>query len=190
MIFKLAVSTLIAGTGGRQATLRFVTYALLARFGLCRAWKRVDWRVVDRLVFICSGNICRSPFAAELARKHGLRVASFGVDASGDAVADPIALAVGMTRGVDMGGHVSTSLARFRIEPGDLFIAMEPRHLRAVRNLSKSVEVQLTLLGMWCSSPRPYLPDPYGKSIECFQFVFRMIEDALENIRLNIPGKL
>ena len=175
--------------GGKRAALRFATYALLARLGLCSASRQVQWRRAKRLVFVCSGNICRSPFAAELAKKRGLPAASFGVDARGNAAAEPRAAAAALRWDVDLGSHVSTSLEQFRPLDGDVFVAMEPRHLKIALPLAAKAGAQSTLLGMWCTAPRPYLPDPYGASVECFYFVFHMIDDALANIGNSIGGQ-
>ncbi|PZN27479.1 MAG: phosphotyrosine protein phosphatase [Proteobacteria bacterium] len=175
--------SLIERVGGRQPAARFLIHALLAKLGWYAAYRRVDWSAAKRLVFVCSGNICRSPFAQELARKHGLPAVSFGVDASGGAAADPAACAAALDRGVALTSHVSTSAGKFDTEAGDVFVVMEPRQLRPAAALARDRDVQLTLLGLWCTRPRPYLPDPFGHSDACFRFVFALIEDALGNIR-------
>lgn len=173
---------LIKSAGGRRPALDFVAHTAFARVGAYRHLRRVEWGSVRRLVFVCSGNICRSPYAAERARQKGFLVASLGVDAIGNAPADPAAQSTALRRGIDLASHVSTSLDSFRTQEGDLFLGLEPRHLSPLGRLSDSIRLRSTLLGLWCNRPFPYLPDPYGRSPECFDFVFGLVDEALDNI--------
>jgi protein-tyrosine phosphatase len=185
----LQMKRLIDSTGGRGAAVRFVVWRGLARIGVVRPRYKVDWKSARRLVFICSGNICRSPYAEALARRSGIPAVSFGVDARGNAPADPDAQEVALERGVGMREHVSISMSSFEVQSGDVFVALEPRHLKAARHLIRESGVQGTLLGVWCTVPAPYLPDPFGRSPDCFRFVFALIEDAIANIRNQVLGK-
>jgi protein-tyrosine phosphatase len=49
--------------------------------GDLRRLRRVRPADARRLVFVCQGNVCRSPFAAAYARSRGLEAASFGIPA-------------------------------------------------------------------------------------------------------------
>lgn len=173
---------LIRSAGGRRPALSFVAHAAVASFGAHGALRRVEWPLIRRLVFVCSGNICRSPYAAERARQLGLVVASFGVDASGNAPADVTALAVACRRKVDLTAHVSMGIDGFLPSGGDLLLGLEPRHLKPLAGGLPGGTPPMTLLGLWCDHPLPYLPDPYGKSSECFEFVFGLIDEAIDNI--------
>jgi protein-tyrosine phosphatase len=172
--------------GGKKAAVKFAMYALLGALGAFRRYRQVDWSVVRRLVFVCSGNICRSPFAAELARARGISVASFGVEASGQARANAVAGVVATDWGVDLSQHLSTSAACFEASAGDLLIAMEPRHLTAVESTYAGTQVQLTLAGLWRRPMAPYLPDPYAMDRECFEFVFALIDEALVEMQARL----
>jgi protein-tyrosine phosphatase len=149
----------------------------------------VDWSRVQRLVFVCSGNICRSPYGEKLARMRGIRAVSFGIHANGVAPADPVALRVASQLKVNLCDHVSTRAADYEPRPGDLLLAMEPGQLTAIRAQVRSAEVQTTLLGLWGRWTLPYLPDPYGQSDECFRLVFSFVEAGLNGIvrRLRWP---
>lgn len=173
---------LIRSTGGRRPAVSFVAHAATAALGAHGALRRIEWPAIRRLVFVCSGNICRSPYAAERARQLGLPVASFGVDASGNAPADAIARAVALRRDVNLGDHVSVALRDFQPNEGDLLLGLEPRHLKPLTGGLSGMTPAVTLLGLWCNRPLPYLPDPYGRSQDCFEFVFGLIDEALTNI--------
>jgi protein-tyrosine phosphatase len=175
------MQSFIDKAGGKRFALHFGTHSLLGRIGLYRRFRRIEWTEVDRLVFVCSGNICRSPYAAELARSKGFEVASFGVRTQTGAPADPVAVRVAAKRGVDLRGHQSTCQQEFMPRRGDLLIGMEPLHLRPIGHFAAG-GAQLTLAGLWTRVCAPYLPDPYGLGEHCFDFVFELIEESIANI--------
>src|SRR5688500_11705046 len=80
---------------------RFGTYRGLIRLGLAHAehtsgrlrpFIRHDLGHVNRLVFVCQGNICRSSFADHLARSLGIPSVSFGLATTTGMRADPTAM--------------------------------------------------------------------------------------------------
>jgi len=176
------LSKLIRKFGGRRPALAFAGYALSGRLGLYRRYARVDWTAVRRLVFVCSGNICRSPFAAEYCRAAGSQVASFGLDGASGYPANADALRIAKSRGTDLSTHVATNVQQFEARDGDLLLAMEPSQLLRMNRLPRTTHSQSTLLGLWCSGSRPYIPDPYGRDDACFEHVFAMIEDAADRL--------
>lgn len=173
--------------GGLRPAARFVGYSLLGVLGGYGADRQVDWSRVRRLVFVCSGNICRSPYAEALARMRGIDTVSFGIHANGIAPADPSASRIARLANVDLSGHVSTRAADYQPSSADLLLAMEPPQLAAVRALVVDGGVQASLLGLWCRRRRPYLPDPYGHIDDCFRFVFSFIDEALQAIEAQLP---
>ena len=86
--------------GGKRALLMLCATPVLIAARGPRALLRPETRAGGRLVFVCSGNICRSPFAAEYARALGLPSASFGLHADDGAAANPQALAAARRRGI------------------------------------------------------------------------------------------
>jgi protein-tyrosine phosphatase len=174
--------------GGRRPATRFLGYTLLGALGLYRRDRQVDFSRVQRLVFVCSGNICRSPYGEELARMRGIPTVSFGLHANGIASADPTAIRVAALEGIHLDRHVSTRAADYEPLPGDLLLTMEPWQLAEVRGLVDARGAQVTLLGLWCRRSLPYLPDPYGKSDECFRHVFDLVAEAVERIGGRLPA--
>jgi protein-tyrosine phosphatase len=174
---------LVEKLGGRAAALRFAFHRLVSGIGGYRRYRDLDWGAVRRLVFVCSGNICRSPYAAERARARGFAVASFGIDAAGGKPANDMASVVARARGVDLSAHVSSRMQDFVPLDGDLLIAMEPRHLRAIRHMARPGNVQVTLAGLWSDLRAPFLPDPYATNSRCFDFVFRLIDESLAQMQ-------
>jgi protein-tyrosine phosphatase len=162
-----------------RASTTFTLHLLAYALGAYRRYHNVDWRAVRRLVFVCSGNICRSPYAAEAARRHGIAVASFGTHSDGARPANDLARVVASERGVDLSAHVSMRQQDYKVAAGDLLVAMEPRHARAISHLALPDRAQVTLAGLWCNPEKPFLPDPYGAGRSCFEFVFQQIDESL-----------
>jgi protein-tyrosine phosphatase len=156
----------------------------LARYlGLFRRMERIDWVRVNRLVFICRGNICRSAYAEQRARAVGFPAASFGLQARQGRKADPTAIEIARRRGVDLRGHRARSWTGFFPQIGDLLVAMEPRQLLPLMKMARIPDTQVTLLGLWSSPARPYLQDPYGLGTDYFHTCFGSIDSAMKNIR-------
>ena len=151
---------------------------LLGRYAVL---SRIDWSRVDRLVFVCKGNVCRSPYAEMKARTFNIASRSFGLETAGGTPANVAAQRVALTRGLDLSSHRSTLFDASQIHSNDLVIGFEPLHVEKL--LSAKMPGQTTLLGLWSSRfSRPYIADPYGKSDEYFNNCFRLIDCALEEI--------
>lgn len=172
----------VARLGGIRASTRFTLHRLAYALGAYRRYHNVDWRAVRRLVFVCSGNVCRSPYAAEVARAHGVDAASFGTRSAGARPANEVALVIARERGIDLSAHVSMRQQDYLVSDGDLLIAMEPGQARAISHLVRLGRVQVTLAGLWCNAAKPLLPDPYGAGRPCFEFVFQEIDASLSHI--------
>lgn len=151
--------------------------------GRFRRFERVEWRRVRRLVFVCAGNICRSPYAEWRAREAGFPTASIGMSGIGGQPADPQALASARLLGLDLGAHVSTNIDEFAPEPGDLLVALEPRQAQALSSrFAADPGVQVTLLGLWSRPRRAHLYDPHTLSPAYFRTCFELIDGAVATL--------
>ena len=166
--------------------------ALLARVwmraGGYRGARQVEWWRVSRLVFVCKGNICRSPYAEHVVRKAGFHAVSFGLHAlSGESV-NPIAVDVAGTRGVDLSGTRTRGKESIHLTGSDLLVAMEPWHFREVGPLCRLYGAQKTLLGLWGGVEMPWLPDPYSSSRETFEHCYAVIDRAVSALLEHLPA--
>jgi protein-tyrosine phosphatase len=166
--------------GRRAGWLRHHLARTLDRLGTFAPLRRLSWDEVDRLVFVCHGNVCRSAYAAARARHLGLQSASFGLAARDGDPANAVAAERAAARAVDLASHRATSAAAARLRPGDLLVAMEPAQLRGIRLVAPDAPV--TLLGLWSTPPRPHLEDPYGLSPTYFDTCFDVVDSALEEL--------
>jgi protein-tyrosine phosphatase len=164
--------------GGRRAYLHHLAARALSLAGTYRSLTEIDWRAVDRLVFVCKGNICRSPYGAARARLLGVDAVSFGLEAIDGALADPDASRNARQRVLDLSAHRSLRLDEAHLLSGDLLLVFEPRQLRAVRERC-GARPALTLAGLWARPSRPYVSDPYGRSDLYFQECFAVIDASV-----------
>lgn len=136
-----------------------------------------------RILFVCTGNTCRSALAEALARKliveRGLtdvEIASAGTSAWDGAPASDGALLVGMERGLDLSQHRAQTLTRELVADADLVLAMGPHHLERIEALGGSGRAYLlTDFASRGASIRP-VNDPIGGELD----VYRVTADELE----------
>ena len=139
-----------------------------------------------RLLFVCTGNICRSPLGEAIFRhqaEQAGRGSEFEVDSAGThdyhegEPADPRARRVGKARGVAV-----TSIARKVVaadfERFDLILAMDNGHLRELRRRCPAeLRDRIRLMGDFddCGGS-PDVPDPYYSDEQAFVLVFEMLD--------------
>lgn len=141
----------------------------------------VDLARVRRLVFVCKGNICRSPYAEALGRHLGFATLSCGISAAPGALADRSANSNALLRGIDLGDHRSRHLDDVALDSADLLVAMDRTHHSAVVRASRRSGAQWTDAAGWLRLHNGVdaIADPYGKSDLEFQTAFTLIEDAV-----------
>lgn len=172
--------------GRKQGLLRHCLARTLALLGCYHTFKEVSFNRVQRLVFVCQGNICRSAYAEAKARSLGMRAESFGLSGDESQSADPVAIRVAETMGIDLVRHRVRSLGRFRLQSGDLLLAMEPGQGRVILSLASESGAQVTLLGLWANTSHPHIEDPFGLAEGYYRSCFRLIDISIEQIMHNM----
>ena len=130
-----------------------------------------------RVVFVCTGNICRSPYAEYLARNLSdspdLEFASAGTIARPGSPASTTGVAAAAELGLDLTPHGATRLTAEVVVEADVIYAMEEEHLAPILQLDPGARVELL---------RPDgedIPDPYGADHATYLEIYRLIEHAL-----------
>jgi protein-tyrosine phosphatase len=159
---------------------------------------------VKRVLFVCTGNICRSPTAEGVFRR---LVADAGLDGliAADSAGthgyhvgeapDPRSQAVARRRGYDLSRLRARRLARDDFQRFDLLLAMDREHHEILAGLappSAGHKVKL-LMGFARGATHAEVPDPYYGGPEGFELVLDLVEDAaaglLETLRLELDPR-
>lgn len=138
------------------------------------------------ILFVCTGNTCRSPIAAaaaeaELARRGWLhvRVASAGTAAAPAAPASEHAVAVLREVGIDISGHRARAVSPELLDWADLALGMSPSHLATLAQLGaagKSVLITEFLAGEGAGQS---VEDPFGGSLDDYRRVYAVLTAAV-----------
>ncbi len=176
---------LVEHYGSRRGYVRTCWYRIRFMMGDYRSYQLIDWQSVERLVFVCKGNICRSAYAEAVARSVGIDSISCGADTRQDYPANEDAIRAAKVKDIDLSKHRTTPIQLLGIRDNDLFVAMEPWQVEFIgREFGK--ECKCTLLGLWGRPVNPYIQDPYGASSVYFNHCFNYIEKSVYAITRNI----
>jgi protein-tyrosine phosphatase len=153
-----------------------------------------------RVLFVCMGNICRSPTAEgvfrEFARHHApdleLEVDSAGThDYHVGEPPDPRALKAASTRGLDISGLRARQVEAADFERFDLILAMDRLNYETLRERSPPAfrsRIRL-LLEFADDASREDVPDPYYGGPQGFEEVLDLLEDAAAGLLAEVRRK-
>ena len=152
-----------------------------------RAARRLARRLVpSRVLFICHGNICRSPYAAAVARTlfpRDIAVDSAGFIGPGRASPDE-AVQAARERSADLSKHRSQLLTAEHLSDTDLFVVMDTQQRRRLLRGRHGLRERVALLGDFDPEPiatRTVL-DPVERPVEVFRTCYARIDRCVAGL--------
>ena len=153
-----------------------------------------------KVLFVCLGNICRSPTAEgvfkRLVRDAGLdEVVTSDSAGTGDYhigdPPDPRACAAAAARGYDLSVLRGRQVSRKDFEEFDYVLPMDAQNMRELKRLCPAEHAhKLRYFTEFCSRGECTVPDPYGGGPKGFELVLDLVEDAAQGLLRHIRKEL
>lgn len=144
--------------------------------------------MVKSILFVCLGNICRSPLAEgiarDLAQKKGLNIKVDSAGTSGfhiDEAPDARSIAIARKYGIDISNLKGRKVNAYSDKAFDLIVAMDGQNYRDLARFDFGDK--LVLMGDFGLNGRD-IPDPYYGGASGFENVYEMLNTSI-NILLD-----
>lgn len=141
----------------------------------------IDLNKQKTILFVCTGNTCRSPMAEGLLRnknKDDVFVLSAGLFADGSGASTFACLAMA-EKGIDISGHYSTQITREHIDAADVVLTMTESHKTMLVSAFPDSKEKVFTIGEWAGSGED-VQDPYGGTIEVYQQCCNQLDELIE----------
>ncbi|MCF6459901.1 low molecular weight protein arginine phosphatase [Clostridium sp. Cult3] len=140
------------------------------------------------ILFVCTGNTCRSPMAQglleDMARKKDLDIVvrSAGVFALDGQSVSREAVQVLREEGINISHHRANMIHRDLVEESDLILTMSKSHKEALLSKYDFIEGKVFTLKEYAYGLEEDILDPFGRGIDVYRHTKEEIKDALEEI--------
>ncbi|MCX2792886.1 low molecular weight protein-tyrosine-phosphatase [Vibrio sp. Sgm 5] len=137
----------------------------------------------NKIVVVCVGNICRSPYGEAVLQKmlpeKYISSAGIMVDSSGlsENPANETAIKIASERDIDLTKHKAQQLTKEMCLTADLLLVMEPKHIGLLTDICPEAHGKTMLLSRWVEQVNS-ISDPHKKSDEMFRHVYEIIDQS------------
>ncbi|GFN36846.1 low molecular weight protein arginine phosphatase [Tepidimicrobium xylanilyticum] len=149
-----------------------------------------------KILFVCTGNTCRSPMAQvlleKIAKDKGLNieVKSAGIFALDGQKASANAIEVMKQEGIDLENHRARIIHRDLLEEADLILTMSKSHKEALLSKFDFVKGKVYTLKEYAYGKEEDIEDPFGGDIRDYRRAKEEIKEALKQLTTLINGQL
>lgn len=150
---------------------------------------------VQSVLFVCHGNICRSPLAEAyfrfLVEKEGrhMTVRSAGLETTPGKPADSRAKAVALEHRLLLDEHATTQVHMELLDQSDLIVVMEIAQKDRVQRLCQKSKEKVVLLGRFDSVGPLEIADPYCGTSEDFLSCFHQVRRCCDALAARLSVK-
>jgi protein-tyrosine-phosphatase len=145
---------------------------------------------MKKILFVCTGNTCRSSMAEAIAKKivsekgkeGDIEISSAGIYALPGDSATPQAVEAMGEWGIDLSYHRARSLEPKLAEGSDIILTMTASHKKNIIHMYPFVKNKVFTLYEYCCGLSSDIEDPYGKGVDVYKKCAEELKKNITNV--------